>query len=534
MNNSRLWKISISKAAVAFALPFSLQVLADVEIKPSISSSLIHVTEANTSGFEFEGHEVLLLSPELEVTRTGNTWQMDLSADHTEQLQLQSGIEDVSYSNYSLNNTFSWWQDRVVFQLGASRNNQNIDNTFVGVSDPIFGRAEYVDVDRYNSSLLFQNSGRSNWSNSIRLGFSQTVFDEDQIQDTSSSTTNIIAGDERSAQIQIQYGQRPNQFRGGLNLSFTSTDRENRGEQDAIAANLLFGIPIYDSLDLVATANMDRNMVDNSLLQNSDLENESYGAGLAWRFGIRSNLQLTYNKDTRGEEEEFVGYKVEVYPNERTSLRYEQSRRFYGESHSLNLNQTGNRWSLNVNYGETLSSQTRLERTEISLGDYLCPETALSRTDCELLTEIPDEVELGFVVAEFFQPEFSLDEEVTLAKSGVASFSYQFKKASLILSYSNSETQFLERNVTRDSESYSFSFNHNMTRRNVLRVAGTQSETSGDGENRDAYNVSVSFERKLTRKAVGTFAIKKVKNESNREINNREDTRLEVTYSYSF
>ena len=513
-----------------------MSAVADVEIAPSISANYVHVIEAETSGQQYEGHEVLLLSPSLQIERKGTVWELKFDADHTEQQQLQSGYDDISYTNFRLDNKLSWWQNRIQFGVNAQRNYENIDRSFAGASDILFGRSEFIDVDDVSANLLIQNSGRGDWQNSLRFEVSETDFDENQIVDTSSTTTAIVKGSRQGAALQLQYGRRPGKLTGGLNIAVLSTDRENRGKQDNMTGTFNFGVPIYETVYLVANATAFKTSIDNTLLLNSDLENETYGAGLAWRFGARSNIEVTFNKDTQGEEEEFIGYKLQVFPSERSSLDYEQSRRFYGESHSLNLNHKGNRWSVNVSYGEDLSSQTRLDRNRISLGNFLCPTGAVTSDECVQIFEPlePDQIGPDQQVGEFFDTEFSIDEVVTLSKSGTATFSYRFRKAQLSLSYSKGETEYLELNTTRDDESFSLNYVHNMSRRNTLRFAANKSESEGEGNDRDLYNVSLSFDRKLTRKATASLILKKIKNEAGSGINSREDTRAELKYTYSF
>ena len=509
-------------------------VLAETEVKPTVSAGFVHVIDSDALGGEVDGHQVIRLNPRLDVNRKGTSWDTTFSLDHTEIAQLQSGFDDISYSNVKLENRFKWLQERIVFSVDASRNNRNIDTSFNGVSDPIFGRAEYIDVDTLSGRLAFSTSSRSRWQNSFVLSVSDTSFDESELEDTSTTTTTILQGTRQSAVLNLRYGQRPKSLRGNFGLTYSRVERETRGDQDSVAATFLIGVPLWGAIDVVATANMNRSMIDNSLLVNTDLENETYGAGLAWRFGVNSNLEITYNKDSRGDEDEFVGYKLEVFPSQRTSFQYEQSKRFYGESHSLRLAHRGNRWTANVNYSESLSSQTRLNRTEVSLGTFLCPFTAVTRADCTPIDEVSDIENQDLFPEEFFEPEFSLDEEVTLSKSGSANITYQLRKLALSASYSKGEVLFLERNATRDLESYNVSITYDLTRRNALKFSASESESVGDGVDRKGKNISLSFERKLSRKANGTFSISEIDNEASNGINNRKETRAELTYKYSF
>lgn len=509
---------------------------AEVDFKPAVEINYIHVLDTEINQFDFANHDVLTASPSFTLSGRSPSWQGSVTADHTEIKQFDKDFDDASYSNFAINNLLNMYKGRVNLTVNASRKNTNIDSSFGTVSDPIFGQSEYVDVDFVNSKLTLSTSKKANWQNTLSVGMSKTLFDETQITDTTATTTNIVNGSTKTASASVTYGQRSNQVRGGVQASMSRTDRENRGEQDSISLYANVGIPIWRSIDLVLTGSKSKNIIENSVLDDEDLESESYGAGLAWRFGQRSNIEITRNKETRGQDDEYTGYKLEFYPSARTSLSYEKSQRFYGESHSFRLQHQAKRWGMSINYGESLGSQTRLNRIEVSLGNFLCPAEATIQDDCQPLAELPDAVDEGEFVAEFFQPEFSLDELVTLSKSGTASVNYRMKKANISFTYNRGETEYLETNAVRETTSRSVNYDHTMSRRNSFAITLSDSDSieQGNGASREGYKIDVSFKRKLTRKAVGTIAFKRISNTTSTGEQDRQDTRLELTYRYAF
>ncbi|MDO6720359.1 hypothetical protein Q4575_13155 [Psychrosphaera sp. 1_MG-2023] len=521
---------------VSIATFFNVGHAAEIDFKPAVEINYIHVLDTEISQFNFSNHDVLTASPSFTLAGRSPNWQGSVTADHTQIKQIDDGFDDASYSNFAINNLLNMYKGRVNLTVNASRKNTNIDSSFGTVSDPIFGQSEYVDVDSVNSRLTLSTSSKSVWQNSLSLGVSKTIFDESQITDTTATTSNIVNGTTKTASASLGYGQRANQVRGALQASMSRTDRENRGEQDSISMYANIGVPIWRTIDLVLTGSKFKNLIENSVLDDEDLESESYGAGLAWRFGQRSNIEVTRNKETRGQDDEYTGYKLEFYPSARTSLSYEKSQRFYGESHAFRLQHQAKRWGMNINYDETLGSQTRFNRIEVSLGDFLCPADAATQDDCQPLAELPDAIDDGEFVAEFFQPEFSLDELVTLSKTGTASVNYRMKKANISFTYNRGETEYLETNAVRETSSRTFNYDHTMSRRNSFAISLSDSDSTeqGTGVSREGYKVDVSFKRKLTRKALGTIAFKRISNTTSTGQQDRRDTRVELTYRYAF
>ncbi|GAB3001732.1 porin family protein [Psychrosphaera aestuarii] len=531
-------------------------VATEIEIKPKITSIYTYVVDPEFNGFELDssvedGNQTLMLTPSISMLASGAVWNGQWTVSHTKIEQLESNFENTSFSDISLNNQFNFVKDRVVFSANASRKNQNIDNRFAGVSDPIFGQSEYVDVDNGTLGLTVKNKSGSDWRNSLNYSYSATRFDEDQLANTSTRSTQLVKGDRQNAEVRLAYGSRANQVKGEFRLAGNSNDRNVRGKQSNIAASFNLELPMWSALDFVLSGSASRNSIANSSFEDSNLDNEFYGAGLAWRFSERSYIAVTYNKDTQGQtrfsdadeefDDTFVGYRLVLEPSKRTSLSYENSRRFYGESHNFKYNKSGNHWNINVGYAEDLTSQSRLVNDPISAGIYSCNPISLERVDCIPLSRIPDRPDPRREYIEFFDPNFFIDEELVLSKGLNASVSYKGRKSTLTLSYAKSKRQFLERDNDefgneQDSESFSINYNHRMSRRTSFNASANQTDVDSNGTrgDRKGFQASVGLERKLTRKATGKLNIRRFDNDGNSIGQNRKDTRLEVQYSYQF
>lgn len=528
-----LGKIGWLTAVTGVALVTPLAI-ADTTLQPSVTATFVHVEESSSKVGDLDGKEAMTITPSLTWTRTGAVWDANLNLEHTEIKHLSNDFEDQGYSNLRMTNKFDWFGGRVSLTADGSRVSQTIDTGFSNVADPIFGKAEFIDVDRLNSVLSFKTVTSRDFQTELSLGVSSTDFDENDLNDTSTNSSRISRGESKQADWVFTYGGRDDGFKANLSANFTRLERKTRGNQDSLNASVSLGLPIYQQLELVASASTSQASIENTILVDNELDHEIFGAGLGWKFGLNSYLSVTYNKDTRGTEDEFVGVNLTVSPNERSTISYEKSKRFYGDSHSFNMSLRGKRYSLTANYAESVGSRTRIERSIIEDGFYICPITAQGFDECEIVDIVPLPLDEGFYDQIRQIPQFSLTEQVTLTKSGSVNLSYKFKRANLSLSYGIGESEFLETGRMRENESASASFTYNMTRRNTLKLSARQSESSGDGDNRKGHNVTLSFDRKMSRKATATFSIVKVKNESTSGIQSREDTRGQLIYNYKF
>ncbi len=548
----------------------------EIELKPTFESKLLVITgtenvgdtdvgEARTAFYTpvQNGDSALTLNPGLTLSATGPVWNAQWSYKNTSIIRDGANEGRSSINNISLNNQISLMRDRLTVFANLTRNNRNIDNRRAGFSDPIFNSGEYIDVDTLNAGFTFRNVVSRDWRNQLNYQFSKTDFDEKELEETDATSTNLTNNDRQSASFTSQYGGRAQQLRGGLTIEAQTSERRLSGNQNSgtIAVNL--GVPIWSSLDFVVNGHKTVYDIDR---QNQDIElpnfdTEYYGVGLAWRFSNRSFIEVTRNRDTRGQtlfdqekvDAEFTGARLVLKPNDRVSIDFDHSQRFYGESNSATINYTASRWSFNLNYRESLDTNSRLNRNVFSIGPHLCPELDSTAEDCEALEELPTERPDDGFLLELFDVEFFIQEELVLNKGGSAQFSYRNKKSNLSITYSENERQFLERegNLSRNNEkshSLSLAYQYQMSRRTSLSFDVSESktdrlgrtgfsETESDDESKvkqTNIRTSLSLNRKLTRKATGTFTVSHTENKGRVFVNRLNGTRIELTYKYDF
>ena len=508
----------------------------EIKVEPSIETSYVYVADAKVGAFEVDSHNANLIKPKLQLTRQGAVWYGQWSVEHTDVQQSESGIDDSSYTNIKINNRFDWWKGRVVFDLNGSRLNQNIDDEFNAVTDPIFGQGEYIDVDTINSALTLQNSSASDWQNSLKLSFNEVNFDESKLEDTNTVSSRILNGETLGAALTLRRGQLGDNSWFSLEVDGRRVERENRGRQDSITGQFNLGLPLYRDFDFVINAAKAEHKVNSNVLEDTGFDSESYGAGIAWQLGTNSFIEVSQNKSTKGQEDDFMGVRLLLQTGRNSSLYFQQSRRFYGESNAFQFAQRGKRWEFSLSYDESLESQTRLQRNEVPNGFFLCTLGASSVDECEFFEAQPGSLaDEQFTIA-VTRIEFSLDEEITLRKSASANFNYQFRRSQLGMSYSRSENEFLELDELRETESISLNFSHQMSRRNRLLVTGAKSRhsTHNSSQNRTGYRLGIELERHLTRKATGSLSLKRQSDTTTNEQRNRKDNRIELLYRYEF
>ncbi len=527
----------------------------ELEWKPSISTSYTQILEADFNGFGFdqfikEGHQAYTLSPALDLLATGPVWNANWSLSRTSLNQVEDGFEDESYNNIKLNNQFSFIQKRLTVFANATRLNRNIDTDFEGVSDPIFGQNEYIEVDNISTGLRFNTSPAVDWRANLNVSLNTSDYDEEDVNTTNFTSTSLLNGERHAASLEIGYGRSAQKARASLSLNGNVNDTNRQGEQRLMALNANIGFPVWRSLDVVLTAFKSKNKFDSNNLDERQLDNENIGVGLAWRIGPGSLVEITRNKETKssaflteseGNNDKFTSYRLTLQTNDNSQLAYSHSRRFYGDSDELSFNKNAKRWKVSGSYNETLDLRTRLEGELISAGIFECPDIDSPRGDCLQIEPPIQEIDQDLFYLQFSDVEYSFVDELTLIKSFQFSYDYRFKKTTIKLTYNDSSFQFLERDDDtignkRVTETYSFILDHRLNRRTTLKLNAAFSEVKNADNSiqRKGEQRTLSLERRLTRKATGTLSYKRLKNVDGQNSLSRMDNRLVLTYKYEF
>ena len=555
----------MTKSTIGLSIPLLLlchpmSVMAvEIELQPSISGTFVHILDSEISGIQLSqpiesGHQAFTLTPELQMLATGPVWNGSWSASHTKIKQFNDGFDDESYTDISLNNTFGFIKDRIVLFANANRNHRNVNQSYNLVSDPIFGQSEYIDVDTLTTGFTIQTSPVVDWRSALTVSNTDTDFDSEELENTGSNSVSLVKGSSQSAQLTMSYGQSEQQARVSVSVSGNRNNNDNRGLQQFVFANINVGFPVWRSLDLVVTGTKTSNKIDNSTLSDSQLDNQNYGVGVAWRFGARSYIELTQNKEIRNnsageglveegdetQDETFTAWAIVFEPDNNNTLKYSNSRRFYGDSHSLEFKREAKRWNVSAKYSEDLTTTSRLRAESTSAGLFACPEADSLRDNCALLEGVPDVINPSLFYYNFADIEYFFEDELTLKKEGTVNVNYRHKKTTINVGYTHRTQDYLEResseNGSQTIQSLSASLNHRLSRRTSLNVTANQSETlnADDTLQRKGTQYSVGLERRMTRKATGTLSLKRYESETNSNTQAREDNRVELTYTYKF
>lgn len=553
--NARLSRVALALVGVSFPL-FSVGLGAtEFEWKPSLSASYIHILDAELQGFSLtqpieEGHQAYTLSPTLALSAKGPVWNANWSLSRTQIHQVEDGFDDDDYNNITLNNEFSFMKKRLTLFANATRLNRNINNEFEGVTDPIFGQDEYLEVDTLTTGIRFKTSPAVDWRTNASVQLSQSDYDESAVDTTNFTSTNILSGDRHSASLEVGYGRSPQQVRAQFSFSGNFNETERRGKQNLLSLDANIGVPVWQSLDIVFTAFKSINKLESTQIDERQLDNENLGVGVAWRLGPRSFVEITRNKETKnsafltdneGSDDDFTSFRLVVETNEKAQFSYVHSRRFYGDSNQFSLTKKSKRWSLSGSYSETLDTRTRLEPDFIDAGIFACPVIDSPRQDCVKLIAPPTSPSDELFYFEFTDVDYLFVDELALIKSMQLSYDYRFKKTTVKLAYNQSSFDYLERgddaiDSERDTTTYSFNLDHRLNRRTTLKLNAAFSEVknSDDSIQRKGEQRSIALERRLTRKATGTLSYKYFDNEDGQNQRGRTDNRIELTYKYEF
>ncbi|NTS75961.1 outer membrane beta-barrel protein [Catenovulum sp. SM1970] len=343
----------------------------DLKISPEISSSIYFLDKVESLDLDYEDQTAYELKPSLALTYSSYALDSKANISHNYIENSASGAESQNITEAELENKLYLLDKRVTFELGADRSFQNIDSTNPFFTDPIYGQSNFTDVDEFSTGLVFNNLNKKNWqiSSSVRATKTDVDIERDELQSEQPVYSNLVNATRLQSSVILGYSS--NRFYSYFNGVYTKTDKEDFSDQESQRASFNAGVPIWHGLGLAINASHEKNDANRGNIDNADISYDSWGAGLTWRFSKRSYAEVTYNQDDQSGNSEFVAYRLNWQPSNRTKLSAEYSKRFYGDAYNVDFSWQGKRIKSQLSYIEEVTSISQIIPSEESNNGYI-------------------------------------------------------------------------------------------------------------------------------------------------------------------
>lgn len=516
----------------------------ELNLTSSVSTSYINLerTSSNVSIDEpfgiYNTRDTIELLPSLGFNYKSRYLDSSLNVNKKHIKRLNEDNESTSnFTNYVFRNSFSLFSN----QLKVS----SINRQTYQVRDYRFGS--------FSDGIADDNLSKTQ-THSITSAFGKNILDLFSVNLQLSASKNAADFNISSPSEKIDSSN----YNGVLTLTSpinqkvtwninAVTNVGKRETQEDFRSDLYdarLGVQLYGNISFILEANKSDYDFNNRSRFDQNRFNNTWGYGLKLdtkklSFSIVQNESLSdeeESEDSNIGEDSFLSYTLAWNPTQRTALSASLTERFYGTSKNVNGHWQRKKWRASISLNDAITTYSRLQSDLEAFGVYVCPsEFEITLDACFQPDSLDYQLQGSEVVANLFQPNAVLTDEVILQTNGQFSLGYQGKRYGATLNLNSNESEFLESNRYQLRESASTSINFQLGRSSNLVASYEYAEVTSDAETVPDENthVSISYNQKLSDKITWTL------NASNRELvsevrNGFEDKRLTVSFKYDF
>ena len=523
-------------------------VVADVTLTPEIETAAygFWLRDASAGGGLDKGL-AFMAAPALTFSHKGQSTFANFNVKNESIWYDDSQRDHKSLTNYYASTGLALFDGRVALQLDAKSDYQVRSSQTNIFSDIITGSENLAKNSSYGASINFRNRNQSVVSIQASLAYKKLDSELPESDDGLGSFDN----DTVQAALQFGAGNRAKGAFWLLSGSHNKLNRQEQGDFTSQQANLVAGLPLFSGLSAIVRASYQDN---NNGRENTGEGNffgffrtfKSYGAGLEYRFGKTSYLNITRNRSERGgeiqlpdtdtERDEDDFYAAELYfaPSRRSSLQYTLDRQFLGRTTSIAGQYNMRSVTARLSVSETLQVLTNLDQIFEDLGIFVCPIGSQQLGDCVKPPTNNYQLQPGESLQQFFQPGFDVSEELVRRRSALFNLGYSKRRLKLNLSLSKLEDEYEESARVTQTELVNVLTSWQLGQHSRFHFSASHYDMSYSDNTRTDKNILVEtgFERDLNANASVKLMFRRTERNSSEEEFDLSENRVWLSYRH--
>lgn len=486
-----------------------------------------------------------LATPELTLTHKGakstasfnikneSVWYDDSQRSH-KNLTSYTGIAGISM-----------FDNRLSLQLNAKSDHQVRNAQSNIFSDIITGSDNLSKTTSYGANLIFTNLRSAAVQTKLSMSYQKFSSDRPDIDDGINSFDNNTL----RATLQLAAGTRGAGAFWLLSGNVNQTSRESEQDFDSEQASFIGGLPLFGNLSAIVRANYQDNINGDGSTGTGNFVGyfntfKSYGAGLEYRFGTVSYINVTQNRSNRSGEQEATDdetdeekyYATEIYiaPSRRSSLLYRYDRQFLGRTTSVIGQYNMRSVSARLNVSETLQVLSNLDQIFEDLGIFVCPAGSQQFADCVKPPTNNYQLQPGESLQQFIQPGFDISEELVKRRSALFNLGYTQRRLKLNVSLSQTEDEYAESLRSTVTKAVSAVSSWQIGRLTSFQLSASHYDVSYKDVERTDKNILVEtgFERELNENATVKLKFRRTVRNSSQQTFDSSENRVWLSYSH--
>lgn len=268
----------------------------------------------------------------------------------------------------------------------------------------------------------------------------------------------------------------------------------------------------------------------------------SWGPGIRWRLSSSLFINTSYNYDGDKEaSDDYVSAEINWEPSIRTSLIAGYSRRFFGDSYSLQFNHKTKRLTNNISYIETVNAFDRNSYQQIDLGSFWCPaDTDIDVNQCFVPNDDTTNFE-DFKLITLFDQILVQSNGFSLTKSLSWSSTFSLARTNFSFTASNNERESLNSGIIDTQFNSRFSISRRISGKGDIKVNFrfdhnqlNKYKISNSGQVDYYRSVSATYSKKIARSLVSDITVQYLVRSSDFASRNYSEARATINIKKDF
>lgn len=519
-------------AAFTCASP-NLLLAGEVKIQPSVSTKgYLYQTDRGSQGTT--NNAAALIKPMVVGIYSARKASASVVVDHSfvQQHNDDPGA-DKNFTEMKYTSGISLIDQVMSLSLSGGQSYRVLDASQSLVSDKVLAAGELTKT-RSNIAALSLSVPKPQYIGATLQSSYSTTNSEESL-----NSTQGVDGENMLLNAQIYQGSRFKRTSFFLASRYNDTKRASGQDFISTISSARLGLGLSQDIKLVVVGNDNNYDVDEQSLssQRSNLDTTSYGAGFMWQPRDDRSIELTYNKLDEGEKtSNFVGFNTNWAFSSRTAMKFDYSKRFYGDAYDFSFKYNLKSFRSSASYSESVTTYSLLSVTEGPSSLFVCPIGSAELADCFQ----PDSLQYVLQAGEEFREAGLLladvTDEILFRKAGRLSLGYDKRRLKAALNLSVNTTEYLESARQQESKTLGVSLSYKLGRRSNVSLNTSYSTINYSGSDRqnDVINISASFSRTLSQQLSMNITARYLDRESESISRDLTDSRLTVGLNYKF
>ena len=532
MVSTFLTKRKIHSKYVLFTLlcTGNFAVAGDVQFKPKIDTT-IYVYETEGSDGGSVSNEAIVVLPSILTSYSAKRVIASFVVDHT-RVKQNNDIdgENKNYTDLKYKSLFTLIESAMTLSLSGTQNYRVINSLQQFVGDRVLSPGDLTKYRNNSVGLDFSIP------NPKYLGFTfQSTFSETKTE-KSLDGPNGLDNENLGVSAQLYNGKYAKNYNFDLSAQYNKTGRANF--EDFSSSNLRgkVGFEIARKLDFVITGISESYDVDEAAFsRRNNLDTTSYGAGIEWKPTSAQSILLNYNQlEENNSETNFVGVNVNWAFSNRTSLKFDYGKRFYGDAFNVDFAYALKSLRTSLSYSEQITTFGRLGNNLNGL--FVCEFGSSDLIDCFQPDSLNYELQAGEEFRAATDIDSDISEEVLFRKTGQFNIGYEKRKLKASLNINYTETEYLESDRFQTTHGLRLNLTYALGRKTNISLSSNLSKRQFDELSDEDTNriLSLDFKRELNRNLKVTMGVRLLDRESDNAGRNLTDKRLTLGLNYTF